>query len=108
MVEKIEEYAKENTITIMEKEGIQYLKQYIIDHQVETILELGTAIGYSAIQMASVSPSIKFVTLERDLDRYQEAIKNIKACHLEEQITCHLVDAFDFETDEMFDLIFID
>lgn len=108
MLEQIEEYAKEFKIPIMEKDGIEFLKQYIKTHSVKKILELGTAIGYSAIQMALVDKNISIVTIERDKSRYDEAIKNIQNMHLEGQITCHLMDIFDFTTEEQFDLIFID
>ena len=108
MLEEIEIYAKENNIPIMEKEGINFLKNYIKENNITTILELGTAIGYSAIQMALLDKNIKIITIERDEKRYNEAINNIKKYNLENQITCYLMDIFDFETTEKFDLIFID
>jgi len=108
MLEEIEIYAKENNIPIMEKEGINFLKNYIKENNITTILELGTAIGYSAIQMALLDKNIKIITIERDEIRYKEAINNIKKYNLENQITCYLMDIFDFETTEKFDLIFID
>ena len=108
MLEELEIYAKNNKIPIMEKEGILFLKEYIKNNNIKTILELGTAIGYSAIQMALLDKNIKIITIERDEKRYKEAIKNIKKFHLENQITCYLMDIFDFETNDFFDLIFID
>lgn len=104
----IEEYAKENNIPIMLKDGIEFLTQYIKDNNVKTILEIGSAIGYSAIRMALVDKDIKVTTIERDKDRYNEAVKNIKEFNLENQIEIINADALDFETDKQFDLIFID
>lgn len=108
ILEKMEAYAQENNIPIMQKDGIAFLLSYIQENQVKTILEIGTAIGYSAIRMAMVSPSIKVITIERDEIRYKEAIQNIKECHLESQITIYLMDAFDIQIKDTFDLVFID
>lgn len=108
LIHQMESYAKENKIPIMLPDGISFLESYIKEHQIKRILELGTAIGYSAIRMASVADDIEIVTIERDEIRYQEAIKNIKKANMESRITVHFMDIMDFHTDEMFDLIFID
>lgn len=104
----IENYALEYRIPIMQAEGLEFLLQYIEKHHVKTILEIGAAIGYSAIRMALLRPDIRVVTVERDQERYQEAVNNIKAFGLENQITIYHMDAFDLEIDEQFDFIFID
>ena len=108
VLEEMEEYAIQFKITLMQKGGIEFLINYIKNHNIKTILEIGTAIGYSATRMALVDKDIKVVTIERDEIRYTEALKNIKKAGLENQITTILSDAFDVELDEQFDLIFID
>lgn len=107
-LKELEAYALEHHIPIMQEEGLDFLLKYIKEHQVKHILEIGAAIGYSAIRMALLSSDITVVTVERDSERYQEAIKNIKAFGLEKQITIYHMDAFDLELDETFDFIFID
>lgn len=104
----IEEYAKENNVPIMMKDGIEFLTQYIKENNVKTILEIGSAIGYSAIRMALVDESIKVTTIERDTNRFNEAVKNIKEFNLENQIEIINADALEYTTDKQFDLIFID
>ena len=104
----IEEYAKENNVPIMMKDGIEFLTNYIKENNVKTILEIGSAIGYSAIRMALVDKDIKVTTIERDTNRYNEAIKNIKEFNLENQIEIINADALEYATDKQFDLIFID
>ena len=104
----IEKYAKDNNVPIMLPGGIEFLLNYIKENNVKTILEIGTAIGYSAIRMALISSDIKVTTIERDIDRYNEAIKNISDFSLENQINVIYADAFDVDLSEKFDLIFID
>ena len=104
----IEEYAKKNNIPIMMSDGIEFLTQYIKENNVKTILEIGSAIGYSAIRMALVDKSIKVTTIERDKNRYNEKVKNIKEFNLENQVEIINTDALEYTTDKQFDLIFID
>ncbi len=104
----LEEYARENNIPIMQKEGIEFLKNYIKEHNIESVLEIGSAIGYSAIQMAMINPDIKITTIERNKALYNEAIKNVKAFDLTKQITIINGDALDVHIEGTFDLIFID
>ena len=104
----IEKYAKDNNVPIMLPDGIEFLLNYIKENNVKSILEIGTAIGYSAIRMALISSDIKVTTIERDIDRYNKAIKNISDFSLENQINVIYADAFDVDLSEKFDLIFID
>ena len=105
---EIEEYAKKNNVPIMEKDGIDFLTNYIKEHNIKNILEIGSAIGYSAIKMALVDRDIKVTTIERDLDRYNIAIQNIKDFNLQDQINIINADALEFDVDGFYDLIFID
>ena len=81
-MEEMEIYAKENNIPIMQKDGISYLIDYIKDNNIKNILEIGSAIGYSSIMMASVSSDVKVTTIEKDTDRYNIAVSNINKHNL--------------------------
>lgn len=105
---KLERYASENNIPIMLPDGIEFLTNYIKENNIKNILEIGTAIGYSAIKMCLVDTDITVTTIERDENRYLEAIKNIQLFHLEDRIHVILDDAFNVELKEKYDLIFID
>ena len=107
-IQEIEEYAKINNVPIMERDGIDFLTKYIKENNIKTILEIGSAIGYSAIKMCSVDEDIKVTTIERDQTRYQEAVKNIRDFNLEDRINIILDDAFNVKLTNKFDLIFID
>lgn len=107
-LEKIEEYARQNKVPIMQKDGIKFLENYIKQNNVKNILEIGSAIGYSAIKMALVDDKIKVTTIERDENRYNEAVKNIDDFNLNDRISIILADALDITVAGRYDLIFID
>ena len=107
-IKEIKEYAITNKVPIMQDAGIDFLTTFIIKHQIKNVLEIGTAIGYSAIMMTLCSPNIKVTTIERDEQRYMEALKNIKKMNLEDRITLIFNDALNVKLDDKYDLIFID
>ena len=108
LIKEIKEYARVYDIPIMQDEGIDFLTSFIIKNQITTILEVGTAIGYSAIMMALTNPKVKVVSIERDEERYLEALKNVKKFGLEDRITLLFNDALEVCLKEKFDLIFLD
>ena len=107
-MKELEEYAKINNIPIMQKDGILYLINYIKENNIKNILEIGSAIGYSSIMMASINSDIRITTIERDKDRYDLAVSNIKKYNLDNQINIIYGDAVDIDINGMYDLIFID
>lgn len=104
----LEEYAKKHNVPIIQKEGLNFLLKFIQQNNIKNILEIGTAIGYSAINMALVSNDIQITTIERDPHMYQEAIKNIKKFNLENRINVVFGDALKTQIEGKYDLIFID
>ena len=108
IIKQMEEYAEINNIPIMEKKGINFLCKFIEKNEIKSILEIGTAIGYSAIRMALVNENIEITTIERDEKRYLEAVKNIKKCDLEKRITPILGDALEINIKGKYDMLFID
>lgn len=107
-LEELENYALENSIPIMQKDGIEFLTKYIKKNNIKHILEIGSAIGYSAIKMAKVSDDIKVTTIERDKEIYDLAVSNINKFNLNERINIILDDALNIELNDKYDLIFID
>lgn len=108
IVKEIRTYAKENNVPIILDDGIEFLTKYIVENKINTVLEIGTAIGYSAIMMALANPNLTVTTIERDEKRYLEALKNIKKLNLENRITLIFNDALDVNIEGKYDLIFID
>lgn len=107
-IKEIKKYAENNKIPIMQEKGIDFLTTFIVKKQINSVLEIGSAIGYSAIMMALSNPKLKITTIERDQERYLEAIKNIKKFDLEDRITLVFNDALETTIEGEFDLIFID
>ncbi len=110
LILEMEEYAKEHNVPIIEKESIAYLMKFIKQHDIKNVLEIGSAIGYSGILMASSSQQVKVTTIERDETNYMEALKNVKKCGFEGKVTVVFQDALELNLAEgtEYDLIFID
>ena len=108
IINEIRAYAKEEKVPIMMDDGLKFLIEYIAKNKIQSVLEIGTAIGYSSIMMALSNSSLTITTIERDEKRYLEALKNIKKLKLEDRITLIFNDALDVSLSEKYDLIFID
>ncbi|MEG2564085.1 MAG: class I SAM-dependent methyltransferase, partial [Bacilli bacterium] len=107
-IKELKEYATNNNVPIMLDKGLDFLTSFILKNNINRVLEIGTAIGYSAIIMALTNPNLKVTSIERDNERYLEALKNIKKFNLEDRITLIFKDALEVNLDETYDLLFID
>jgi len=108
VIKEMEKYAEENSVPIMQKRSMTFLCKFIEKNNIKKILEIGTAIGYSAINMALVDDDIHVVSIERNQEKYIEAIKNVKKCNLDKRISLILGDALNIDLEDQYDLIFID
>lgn len=108
----LEKDAIARDIPIMQKEGLMYMIDLLIDHKASSVLEVGSAIGYSSMMMARYVPGLKVDTIERDEDRYKEAIQNIQDHELSDQIDVYFEDALVLDPECLknapYDCIFID
>lgn len=107
-IQMIHDDAIAREIPIMKDDGIAYLCDFIQKHKIKNILEIGSAVGYSSICMAMSSDDVHITTIEKDEQRYQEAIDNIHDLGFEQQITCLNMDALEYTPDKLYDLLFID
>lgn len=110
---KISEEARERRIPIMQPETMSSVEQLIRLKKPKKILELGSAVGYSAINMALAGGvAAKVVSLERDPAMVQEARRNIHLLGLDDQVTILERDALENPSDLAsygpFDFLFID
>ena len=107
-ISEIKDYAKENNVPIMQDEGIDFICNYIKENNIKSVLEIGSAIGYSAIRFASINKDIKVTTIEKDNIRYKLAVSNINDIGLNDQIIIYNDDALSIDISDKYDLIFID
>lgn len=109
LILEMEKYAQEKNVPIIEKDSIAFIMKYIKKNNIKHILEIGSAIGYSTILMASVAPDVIVTTIERDEARYMECLKNVKKCGFEQKINVVFQDALDVNLNNVsYDMIFID
>lgn len=110
-----------NNIPIVKDNTLEKITDIIKENNLKNILEIGTAIGYSAINFALLDKDIKVFSIEKDENRFFEAKENIKKFKLDDQIKVINADANDFlEQNEFvneyknfikkdkFDVLFID
>ena len=107
---EMEKYASENNVPIIEKDSIAFIMKYIKKNNIKNVLEIGSAIGYSTILMASSNQDTIVTTIERDETRYMECLKNVKKCGMEKKINVVYQDALELNLSEdlRYDLICID
>lgn len=109
---EMESYASQNNVPIMELAGIETMLQILRIKRPGKILEIGTAIGYSALRMACALPKTRIISIERDEDRFKLAEEFVQRSGLEGQISLIKGDALETELDVQlhapYDAIFID
>ena len=111
LLQEIEEYADENNIPIINKVSSQLLIETVINKAPKSILEIGTAVGYSALLMASYMPNDgKIITIEQDANRIDTAYNFITRAGRIEQIQLLDGDASEIllQVEGAFDMVFID
>lgn len=107
---KLERFAKENHVPIIEAEVAKFLNVIVSLQKPKKILELGTAIGYSSINMKIAYEDAKITTLEKNSKMVEIAQNNIMDFDFSDSIDVVQCDAYEYllECDEKFDMIFID
>ena len=111
-VEEIRSVAKENYIPIIKRDTENLLKFVLKMQNPKSILEIGCAVGYSAIVMLKNSDA-DIVTVEKMPERVEEAKKNIKYANLEDRAKIIEGDAGEIlerlvNENKKFDFIFMD
>ena len=109
---EMELYAKENHVPIMQLMGMESLIHLLSLQKPKSILELGTAIGYSSMRIATKLESATIVTIERDVEKAALAKTYIKRGNLQDRIEVIIGDALEISdelfVDKKFDAMFID
>ncbi len=109
-LEVLEDYAQRTDVPIIRKEMQSLLKTLLMIHKPKQILEVGTAIGFSALLMAETLPESKITTIEKYEKRIPLAKENFIKYGKIDQITLLEGDAADFlkQLEGPYDFIFMD
>lgn len=110
---ELEAYAEKESVPIVEPETARFLSVMTEIKRPERALEVGTAIGYSAILIArQMSDGGKITTIEYNGDMVKIARENIEKAGFSDAVTVVEADAKEYlsyiEEDEAFDMIFLD
>lgn len=111
MLDKIKKRALEEHIPIIMDDTLEVIGKYLEEIKPKKILEIGTAVGYSAICFSKFLDKDGVIdTIERDVERIKEAKINIKNMNLEKVINIYEGDAIEIlpTLDEKYDVVFID
>lgn len=104
--------SEKEAVPIILKETESFLEVFLRSFRPKSILEVGTAVGYSASFFAEVCKDSSIITIEKFEDKAQIAKSNIKKLGYNNQIQVLTGDGEEiinsFDKDEKFDFIFID
>lgn len=114
ILSKIKEEALQKHVPIIEDEPLELIKVILKLKKPNKILEVGTAVGYSAINFSKylVGENAKLKTIEIKEEMYDKAMENITAMQLNDKIEVINADATEYmksiPDDEQYDVVFID
>lgn len=112
LIREMEEFAAEHRIPIMDRGGMETFIGLLRIQRPKQILEIGSAIGYSAIRMVAALRDASIVTIERDKERYASAVEYIERSGFGDRITIIEGDALLLSDDALpplkYDALFID
>lgn len=112
IVAKIKENARKEYIPILQDKSLELIESILEKVKPNTILEIGTAVGYSAISFSKylTGDNSKITTIEINEEMYNIANKNIQSVGKQNQIQTVLADAEDYlkGIDSIYDVVFID
>ena len=110
-LEKIKEKALNEHVPIIMDDTLNKIKEYMKNKKVNKILEIGTAVGYSAICFTEFLEKNGVIdTIERNEEMIKQAKENIKIVSTDYIINIHEGDAVDIlpNLNDKYDMIFID
>ncbi|MGI6093308.1 MAG: O-methyltransferase [Negativicutes bacterium] len=110
LLKNMENYARENKVPIINSQGADLLVETVKTYRPSSVLEIGTAIGYSTLLIARNSPSAKIISIEIDPDRVAQADTFIRQAGLSDQVDIVVGDANQVIStlNTKFDMVFID
>ena len=108
--EKLREYAVNNNVPIIKRDSLVLIQAILKMINAKTMLEVGTAIGYSALSFVCNKEDLYIDTIERNELMYKEAVKNVLEINKTESVNIIFGDALEVDNSQLkkYDVIFID
>lgn len=106
----LRKYAEKNNVPIIKRDSLVLIQAILKMINAKTMLEIGTAIGYSALSFVCNKEDLYIDTIERNEQMYQEALKNVKMLSKEQSVNIIFQDALEVDNNKLkkYDVIFID
>ena len=111
LLDEIEEYGRKNKIPILLDDSLEYISKLLKQIKPKRILEIGTAIGFSAIHFSKyLAENGRIDTIEIEALRVEQALENIERVGVNDKIRVIEGDALDIlpYLTEQYDVVFID
>ena len=111
VVKAMKKYAHNNKIPIINDEGLTMILMLVDIVKPKRFLEIGTAIGYCAVNVALHDPDILIDTIEKNPALHERAVEFIADAGLYSRIKAHCADALEFDMNQLaveYEMIFID
>ena len=108
--EQLRNYAEKHNVPIIKRDSLVLIQGLLNIIDAKDMLEIGTAIGYSALSFVSSKLDLHVDTIERNELMYQEATKNVQILNKQDQVNIIFGDALEVDNNSLkkYDVIFID
>ncbi len=103
-LDKIKKYSLEKKVPILREKSAEYISNFFIENNICTLLEIGSGLGYSSSFFSHKKKDLKIDSLEKNIEKYNICFNEIKNPNINFLNIC----AYDFETTNKYDCIFID
>ncbi len=110
-IERIKNEARANHVPILQDASMEFIETLLELKKPESILEVGTAVGYSALKFSEhLKENGKIITMEIDENTANIARENIRELGMKDVIEVVTTDAYEYmkKLQGIFDVVFID
>jgi predicted O-methyltransferase YrrM len=104
LLSKVKEVSLKDNIPIVREQTIEYICTYIKQNNYQSLLEIGSAYGYSALYLATHTNVKTITSIEKNVENYQKCMQLVN----DKKINFINADAFTLPITQKFDVIFID
>ena len=113
ILNELEKFARQNHIPVLLDNSAKFLSEFVAKFKPNSILEIGTAVGYSGSIMLSACKEAFLTTIEIDEESYARATQTFSSLNLSDRVEQILGDGYEAilklkALNKKYDLIFLD